>query len=223
MKISSALVLAMAAAAVGVAVNNGGEYRSAVTTEPAANDGLYSPKMMPVIIRKPAGPPMVATGLKDHNGMPAMATCVSCHATRAAEPENSATDDLDEFHQGLTVKHGSLSCVSCHNADDYGTLRLADGKKVEFTDVMTLCAQCHGPQFRDYQHGSHGGMTGYWDLTRGPRQRNNCVDCHDPHAPAYVGVHPAPPPRDRFLTPGHMNNSKHDAKHDAEHAGAEHE
>jgi hypothetical protein len=72
---------------------------------------------------------------------------------------------------------------------------------VEFADVMKLCAQCHGPQFRDYQHGAHGGMNGYWDLSRGGRSRNNCIDCHDPHAPAYVGAIPAPRPRDRFLTP----------------------
>ena len=59
---------------------------------------------------------------------------------------------------------------------------------------MTLCAQCHGPQFRDYQHGAHGGMTGYWDLTKGGRMRNNCIDCHDPHAPKYPTVTPGPRP-----------------------------
>jgi formate-dependent nitrite reductase cytochrome c552 subunit len=165
-----------------------------------------------VAIRTPHGPPMLETGLKDLHGRPVMASCVSCHATRPANVENRAAADLDEFHQGLTVKHGSLSCVSCHNGNDYNTLRLADGKRVEFTDVMTLCAQCHGPQFRDYQHGAHGGMNGYWDLGRGGRTRNNCVDCHDPHAPAYQSVRPAAGPRDRFLTPSHPDHSSGEHK-----------
>jgi formate-dependent nitrite reductase cytochrome c552 subunit len=70
-------------------------------------------------------------------------------------------------------------------------------------EAMRLCAQCHGPQYRDYKRGSHGGMTGHWDLSRGERTRNNCVDCHDPHAPAYPGTTPVLPPRDRYLRGAH--------------------
>ncbi len=101
----------------------------------------------------------------------------------------------------MRYAHGERTCLSCHNARDYDTLRLADGSALAYRNVIKLCAQCHGPQYRDYRHGSHGGMNGYWDLSRGPRYRNNCVDCHDPHAPAYPRVRPAPPPRDRFFRP----------------------
>jgi nitrate reductase cytochrome c-type subunit len=62
-----------------------------------------------------------------------------------------------------------------------------------------LCAQCHGPQARDFQHGAHGGMTGYWDLSKGPRRRNSCIDCHDPHAPKYPAVMPVFPPAESGL------------------------
>ena len=90
--------------------------------------------------------------------------------------------------------------MSCHNAaEGYGSLRLADGKSLPYSEVMTLCAQCHGPQYRDYLHGAHGGMTGHWDLTKGGRYRNNCIDCHDSHAPKYPTVMPAAGPNDRFL------------------------
>ena len=116
---------------------------------------------------------------------------------------------LDLFHQGLTVHHGTNACVSCHNPTNYDQLHLADNRAVEFVDVVTLCAQCHGTQYRSYQHGAHGGMTGYWDLTRGPRQRNGCTSCHDPHAPKYQGAIPMPPPRDRFQTP-HTSGVHHD-------------
>ncbi len=153
----------------------------------------------PVHINKPNGPPRVQTDVVGMDGRTITVSCSSCHSTR--EPNRQLRDgsNLKEFHQNLTTVHGDLTCLSCHNQDDYDTLRLADNQKVEYSEVMRLCAQCHGPQYRDYQNGSHGGMTGYWDQEKGPRYRNNCVDCHDPHAPAYTGMHPAPGPNDRFM------------------------
>ncbi|MFG0316567.1 MAG: hypothetical protein ACF8XB_04785, partial [Planctomycetota bacterium JB042] len=127
--------------------------------------------------------------------------CSTCHATRPPDRTNARTEDLDEFHQGLVVRHGDGTCLACHDPTDYDRLRRADGRPVAFEDVMDLCGQCHGPQLRDWRHGAHGGMTGYWDLTRGPRTRNHCVDCHDPHAPAFPRMRPTFKPIDRFLTP----------------------
>lgn len=149
----------------------------------------------PVHIRTPRAAPAVDSGLRDKAGEAITVSCQHCHATRSPNREVRTTADLDQFHQGLQYNHGKLACVACHNQrDGYGSLSLADGTALEFADVMTLCAQCHGPQFRDYQHGSHGGMTGFWDLSKGPRQRNNCIDCHDPHAPQFSRVQPAPGP-----------------------------
>ncbi|MFO0851233.1 MAG: cytochrome c3 family protein [Gemmataceae bacterium] len=157
----------------------------------------------PVTIRTPSGPPSVATGAVDDKGRPVTIACATCHSTKPVNAEAKIGTPLRAFHQTVAGSHGSLSCTSCHNpADGYATLRLADGKAVPYTEVMTLCAQCHGPQYRDYQHGAHGGMTGHWDLTRGGRQRNTCTDCHHPHAPKYPTVSPAAGPNDRFLTGG---------------------
>lgn len=153
----------------------------------------------PVHVRRPDGPPRVNTGLKDARGEPLLVSCTSCHATLPPNPANRSTADLDEFHQNVTTRHGTLTCLACHNRNDYDALSLADGQRVEFTEAMVLCAQCHGPQHRDYRHGAHGGMTGYWDLSRGPQRRNTCTDCHHPHRPAFEGMWPAPGPRDRFL------------------------
>jgi formate-dependent nitrite reductase cytochrome c552 subunit len=155
----------------------------------------------PVTIRQFPATPMVDTGLTDSRGEPVYASCVSCHATTTPNLETRSGDQLVEFHQGLHFEHGDLSCLSCHNAADYDTLRLADGTAVTFPDTMTLCAQCHGRQARDYERGLHGGMTGYWDLTRGPRARLHCVHCHDPHAPKFPLVQPVFPPRDRVAVP----------------------
>lgn len=96
------------------------------------------------------------------------------------------------------LSHGELTCAACHDATDRAALHLADGRTIALLDAMTLCAQCHGPQKRDYDHGAHGGMRGHWDLARGPRERNHCVACHEPHAPAFGRFSPAPGPRDRF-------------------------
>jgi hypothetical protein len=125
--------------------------------------------------------------------------CKTCHSLREGESLPTAASDLVEFHQGLVFSHGTLACASCHVVGHHDQLKLADGTTIPMLEVMTLCGQCHGSQMRDYRRGAHGGMRGHWDLSRGPRQRNNCVDCHDPHAPAFIGGHPVLPPRDRFL------------------------
>ena len=164
----------------------------------------------PVFIR-PGRVPRVDTGLLDREGNSIQVSCSTCHATRQPNNENKSTQDLDEFHVGLTVAHGSISCLSCHNPDDYDALKLADGTRVEFEDVMTLCAQCHGPQTLDFQNGAHGGMNGYWDLSRGPQTRNNCVDCHNPHSPQFPNMMPTFKPRDRFLEkPAASGGGQHD-------------
>lgn len=146
---------------------------------------------------------MIDAGQKDMFGNAVMVNCSTCHSIRAPNLQTRAADALDEFHQGLIYNHGSLTCLSCHNPENYDTLRLADQSEIPYTDVMSLCAQCHGPQFRDYQHGAHGGMEGYWDLTKGGRTRNNCIDCHDPHAPRFPMMQPTFKPKDRFLGSPH--------------------
>jgi hypothetical protein len=151
-----------------------------------------------VEIRKPAGPPVFHTGIKDASGKSVTMACAECHKTREPNPENRLGRPMALFHQDLKGPHGNLTCVSCHNpADRTATLRLADGTALPYTEVMQLCAQCHGPQYRDYEHGAHGGMTGYWDLSKGGRTRANCIDCHNPHAPKYQPVQPARGPNDR--------------------------
>jgi hypothetical protein len=142
------------------------------------------------------------TGEVDAQGRIVSLQCVSCHRELVERQAAPAAGDLQKVHRDLTMQHGSLSCFSCHdNRADYSTLRLADGTAIPYEQVMTLCSQCHGPQRKDYDHGAHGGMNGYWDLSRGPRERNACTVCHDPHAPAFPKMRPTFKPHDRFLSP----------------------
>ena len=160
-------------------------------------------QLHPVTIRRPSGTPRADLGIKNTDGQPVTAACSTCHTTRKPNLANTTSENLDEFHGGLNFAHGNLNCLACHNPDDYDSLRMADGSRLDFVDVMTLCSQCHGTQRRDYDHGVHGGMNGYWDLNKGPRTRNNCIDCHDPHAPKFPLMRRTFFPQDRFLDKEH--------------------
>lgn len=145
--------------------------------------------------------PRVDTGQKDVQGNAVTVACTTCHTTTKSNRRTNSAAELKEFHQGLKYQHGKLTCVSCHNDANYDLLRLADGSSLTYPETMTLCSQCHGQKRRDYDHGAHGGMNGYWDLKRGNRTRNTCVNCHDPHWPAPPVVMPVLQPRDRLSVP----------------------
>jgi hypothetical protein len=144
----------------------------------------------------------IHSGITGADGQVAVIACATCHALRE-EPHALPTsaDALGPPHGGLRFEHGQVSCASCHHPDNYDQVRLADGTALPLTEAMQLCTQCHGTQARDFARGAHGGMRGSWDRARGPRERNNCLDCHDAHAPSFPSFTPAPPPRDRYLPP----------------------
>ncbi len=148
---------------------------------------------------RPAGyqPTVAVTGVVDQHSQAVGVACMTCHTTKTPNLEAGAGGVVPvEFHQGLVYKHGGQSCLSCHHSQDYDALRLADGRKLAFAEAQKLCQQCHGPQSRDYLNGAHGGMNGYWDKIKGPRTRNTCTDCHDPHAPKYPQWTPVFAPTD---------------------------
>lgn len=160
-----------------------------------------------VLLEAPETLGVVDSPLVDVNGTPIGVLCETCHgpdpetswAVTPGEPFHTGVGDTEEGVRFLH-NHGDLRCDNCHTRDRL-TLHLADGTRLSLGDTMRLCAQCHGPQYRDYQHGSHGGMEGYWDLRQGPRSRNNCVVCHMPHAPHFEPRMPAKGPQDWYLRP----------------------
>lgn len=137
-------------------------------------------------------------GPADSKGRPTVAPCGTCHLPGETKRLPTSADGILGPHRGLSVTHGELVCAACHAPDARDRLRMADARTIPLSSAMELCAQCHGTQKRDYDHGAHGGMRGHWDLTRGPRERNHCVACHDPHAPKFGHFMPVEGPRDRF-------------------------
>lgn len=181
------------------------DWRATVARQRAADSAEPSPHAAPaaplhaVTIHEPASLTSIATELRDANDASVGIGCPTCHSLDDVirGPQTDAAD-AGGPHVGLVFRHGDNTCASCHDPVDPTRLHLAAGEAVPMSEAMRLCAQCHGPQFRDYTRGSHGGMRGHWDLTRGPRQRNHCIDCHDAHAPSYPRFRPMPPPNDRF-------------------------
>jgi hypothetical protein len=170
---------------------------------PPAPAAAASQAAHPTVIAIPASLRGLPTGELGPDGEPVVVPCASCHAGRDAGPvqlpEGRA---LAGPHAGFDLQHGELACGACHDAARRDRLRLADGTAIALVEAIALCGQCHGMQRRDYVRGAHGGMNGHWDLGAGPRTRNHCVHCHDPHRPKYPRLLPAAPPRDRFFGGG---------------------
>jgi formate-dependent nitrite reductase cytochrome c552 subunit len=186
------LLLAVALAVAVCSCGCGPDQPQPMQPPPAAPTGV-------VTIHIPERLTSVVTEQLDGMGRPLRVACVTCHSQRQPAALPTSTAELDEFHGGLELAHGGLACASCHVLGDQTELHTADGKRLPMRDAIQLCAQCHGTQYRDYQHGAHGGMNGYWDLSRGDRVRNHCIDCHDPHLPAFQPSRPVLPPRDRGI------------------------
>jgi hypothetical protein len=190
------IALAMVAGLVGGVLAGQAAAPSLATPAPTAK-AVQHPTT--IHIRKDFG--KLDTGKRGVKGEPILASCATCHAEHLKAPYAKTTADLKEFHVGKAFAHGKLVCGACHDLQDRERLHLADGTPLALAEVQQLCGQCHGTQARDYAKGAHGGMNGYWDLRKGPRTRNSCVDCHNPHTPKYPSYAPVQKPRDRFLEP----------------------
>jgi hypothetical protein len=118
--------------------------------------------------------------------------CMECHRMFESLPD---TPRWIMQHRHILLDHGlSDRCLDCHDRDDRNRLALGGGETVPFADAPRLCAHCHGTTWRDWERHVHGRTIDSWDETRGPRRRLSCVECHDPHAPAYDPMRPLPGP-----------------------------
>lgn len=171
-----------------------------VQSEPSAADATSTaPIIHPMIIENPSTLGSLETDLRDVLGKPIGIQCGTCHAAGSGEALANREASPSGLHAGIELDHGELRCDSCHSPTDRTRLRLADGEMLEMHQVIRLCGQCHSGQYKSFLNAAHGGARGYWDQSRGPMIRNNCVTCHHAHQPKYPMVWPAPPPNDRFL------------------------
>lgn len=127
--------------------------------------------------------------------------CYACHDQK--KPPVLTMDDnnnliVPEEHGNIVMEHGSHNrnnlCYNCHNEANLLKLHIRDGHDLEFAESTQLCGSCHGPTYRDWEAGAHGRTIGHWDRTRGPVQRLDCANCHNPHSPRIPTRAPAPGP-----------------------------
>ncbi len=135
--------------------------------------------------------------------------CGECHRTG---PEPRATGDMVTKHLDLPLVHGMNSrCLNCHHPTNREAFVDYFGEEIPWDQPEKLCSKCHGPVYRDWQHGSHGRSNGYWDTTQGRLVRLKCIQCHDPHHPPFQPLASAPPPRMLRGEPHHV--SEHSGVH----------
>lgn len=129
----------------------------------------------------------------------------SCYICHEREPAPTLEFDahhrivLPEEHSDIVLAHGGHErnnhCFNCHSETNLEAFHLRDGRDLGPGESSALCGSCHGPTHADWEAGAHGRISGYWDRSRGPFHRLDCVSCHDPHSPRIKPRAPAPPPR----------------------------
>ena len=125
--------------------------------------------------------------------------CTECHGFF---PSPSETLRPLTQHRHIERKHGiNNRCFNCHHRQHRNAFVDDKGAPIPYDEPQELCAKCHGPVYRDWTHGVHGRTNGYWNTSMGPMERRKCVECHDPHAPAFGSMPPAPGPHTLRMGP----------------------
>jgi len=134
--------------------------------------------------------------------------CYVCHEKGKAPQLRFDTNQsliVPKEHANIVMHHGTHernnNCFNCHNETNLEQLQTKDKSELKLSNSTPLCGSCHGPTYRDWEAGVHGRTSGYWDRAQGEIDRNDCVNCHNPHSPKFPGRKPAPGPHPLRGTP----------------------
>ncbi len=142
-------------------------------------------------VRKPSKVPEYRVGSFTYQ-------CSECHRNPAAI---TAGRELTK-HDDVKLSHGiNTRCLNCHHPVNREAFVDDFGDEIPWQQPQRLCAKCHGPVYRDWQHGSHGRINGYWDTSRRAQIRLKCIECHDPHHPPFQPLASAPGPHTLRMPP----------------------
>lgn len=151
------------------------------------SDPVLVPKWAtdPTPVRQPHLRPEYKAGVFNYR-------CSECHKIIPSPAETART--LTQ-HTEIRLEHGiNTRCFNCHHPTNRDAFVDDYGREIPWDQPPVLCSKCHGPVYRDWQHGAHGRTNGYWDRTKGEQTRRKCIECHDPHRPSFAPLAPAPGP-----------------------------
>ena len=126
--------------------------------------------------------------IPDRKGQITSYACTECHSKPLDQMQSV---DLKKAHWDISVVHAdvnTMNCVSCHNPENMDNLKSLTGNNIDFNASYKLCSQCHTKEFQDWKGGAHGKQIGGWAP---PRASMTCVNCHNPHDPAFETKWPA--------------------------------
>jgi hypothetical protein len=133
--------------------------------------------------------------------------CNDCHKV-IPPPQDDPRTVIQ--HREIDLQHGiNTRCLNCHHPTNRNAFVNDFGHEIPWNQPQRLCAKCHGPVYRDWQHGSHGRTNGYWNKSKGIQTRRKCIECHDPHRPPFPSLHPAPPPHTLRMGPQYPSDGPH--------------
>lgn len=117
--------------------------------------------------------------------------CMECHKLL---PARWSYDRPMAEHQDVHLEHGNNRfCLNCHHATNRNVFADYDGSEIAQSDVVLLCAKCHGTTYRDWKAGVHGRSNGFWKADLGNKTKLRCIQCHDPHSPKFPSITPLAP------------------------------
>ena len=126
--------------------------------------------------------------IPDRKGKIKSYACIECHTKPLKQMQSK---DLKKAHWNIRVKHedsNTMNCATCHSSTNMNDLHSLTGAKIDFNKSYKLCSQCHTKEFKDWKGGAHGKKIGGWAP---PRASLTCVNCHNPHNPAFSSKWPA--------------------------------
>lgn len=117
-----------------------------------------------------------------------MYKCTECHTRPLSQIKGK---DYKKAHWDIKIVHANkktMNCATCHNTNNMDELHSITGESIDFNKSYNLCNQCHTSQFNDWIGGAHGKSISGWAP---PRVSMTCVNCHNPHKPAFETKWPA--------------------------------
>ncbi len=117
--------------------------------------------------------------------------CTNCHNDELKKLKANNKVGEKNAHWNIQIVHASdktMDCMTCHSETNLDVLNSITQTEIDFNESYKSCAQCHSTQYKEWQGGAHGKRVGGWVP---PRIAKTCVECHDPHKPAFESRWPS--------------------------------